>query len=206
VADGNETAAKVGTWVDAPGGTWRCGCDPVNHDMLGHWSGCGVCHFRRPAATLPGDGASAEARVDEAPEVGRRASGDDLWNCDCAHGYRQHRRDRLSCATCGCARPCPPGVTPAPAKGPAEDAIRAECAWLADFLVEKSRLYNNAALAPVAIASKATPVERILCRIDEKLARWASPQPGDAEDTERDLLGGLLLLRVARKLAKGGAL
>ena len=77
--------------------------------------------------------------------------------------------------------------------------IAQACYELRDFLHEKNRKYGNSALDPVRILSKASPVEQILVRIDDKLSRLRSGQTDDTEDVEWDLLGYLLLLRVARK-------
>lgn len=71
------------------------------------------------------------------------------------------------------------------------------CSEIATMLVRKNEAYGNSALDPVRIFSNASPVEQILVRIDDKLSRL---QRGSAagEDTELDLIGYLVLLRVAR--------
>jgi hypothetical protein len=84
-------------------------------------------------------------------------------------------------------------------KGPAEDDIRAVCQELADMLCEKNRKYGNSALEPIRVASKASPVEQILVRIDDKITRWKNLQSDDAEDVVLDLMGYLVLLRVAER-------
>lgn len=69
---------------------------------------------------------------------------------------------------------------------------------IAAMLIEKNRAYGNSALAPVRVFSRASTVEQILVRIDDKLSRLA--RGSDAgEDVEKDLLGYLVLLRIARK-------
>ena len=77
--------------------------------------------------------------------------------------------------------------------------IRAVCAEVADLLAGKNAAYGNSALDPVRIFSRADPIEQLKVRIDDKLSRLAR---GDAagEDVEWDLLGYLILLRVARRL------
>jgi hypothetical protein len=84
-------------------------------------------------------------------------------------------------------------------KTPAE-LIAEECDALRDMLLEKNRKYGNSALEPLRIASRASPEELILVRIDDKLSRLKSAQPDDAEDIWQDLLGYIVLLRVCRKL------
>ena len=68
------------------------------------------------------------------------------------------------------------------------------------MLVRKNAAYGNSALDPVRVFSKASTVEQLLVRIDDKLSRLKRGTP-DGEDIERDLLGYLVLLRVARKRA-----
>lgn len=83
-----------------------------------------------------------------------------------------------------------------------ERLIEEECAALRDLLVSKNRAYGNAALDPVRIFSKADPEEQIRVRLDDKLSRLARGQAA-GEDVELDLMGYLVLLRVARRRASG---
>lgn len=88
-------------------------------------------------------------------------------------------------------------------KGPAENEIRAVCQELAEMLCEKNRKYGNSALEPIRVASKAGPVDQILVRIDDKITRWKNLQTDDTEDVVSDLMGYLVLLRIAeRRVAK----
>lgn len=84
----------------------------------------------------------------------------------------------------------------APSGAAAEIAF--ECDALKAMLLEKNRAYGNSALEPVRIFSKADPMEQIRVRLDDKLSRIAKGQDA-GEDVELDLLGYLILLRVARK-------
>lgn len=84
---------------------------------------------------------------------------------------------------------------------PTARAIVAECGALADLLIEKNRKYGNSALIPLRLFSRADAVEQLRVRIDDKLSRINSAQADDAEDVELDLLGYLVLLRIARKAA-----
>ncbi len=80
--------------------------------------------------------------------------------------------------------------------------IRDTCNEIRDMLLEKNRCYGNSALEPVRIFSKADTDEQIKVRIDDKLSRLVRGDPA-GEDVELDLVGYLILLRVARKLRKG---
>ncbi len=78
--------------------------------------------------------------------------------------------------------------------------IRSECDGIADLLAEKNRAYGDSALNPVRILSKADPVEQIKVRIDDKLSRLARGSAA-GEDVILDLIGYLVLLRIAQKEA-----
>lgn len=73
------------------------------------------------------------------------------------------------------------------------------CDGVRDLLLSKNAAYGNSALDPVRIFSKASPVEQLLVRLDDKLSRLARGSSA-GEDVELDLLGYLVLLRVARQL------
>lgn len=77
--------------------------------------------------------------------------------------------------------------------------IAEECDALKTMLLQKNEAYGNAAFDPLRIFSKASPEEQLLVRLDDKLSRLA--RGSDAgEDTVLDLLGYLVLLRVARRM------
>lgn len=80
----------------------------------------------------------------------------------------------------------------------AQLAIANQCDQLKDTLLEKNRKYGNSALSPVRLFSKADPVEQIRVRIDDKLSRLQSSHLDDTEDTEMDMAGYLVLLKVAK--------
>lgn len=82
----------------------------------------------------------------------------------------------------------------------AQELIAIECDQLREMLLEKNRRYGNSALDPVRLFSRADPVEQILVRIDDKLSRLRAMEPDDTEDVEHDLMGYLVLLRIARKM------
>ena len=83
----------------------------------------------------------------------------------------------------------------------AEAEIRAECAALADFLAGKNRRYGDSALNPVRIFSRADAVEQIRVRLDDKISRLARGDGRASEDAVLDLLGYLVLLRIAERRA-----
>lgn len=75
-----------------------------------------------------------------------------------------------------------------------------ECDKLKEFLLAKNRAYGNSVGDPVRIFSRATPLEQMDVRIDDKLSRIARGSEFAGDDTEHDLLGYLLLKRVIRRL------
>jgi hypothetical protein len=77
--------------------------------------------------------------------------------------------------------------------------IAEECDAIKALLLSKNAAYGNSALDPVRIFSKADPVEQIKVRLDDKLSRLARGSAA-GEDVISDLLGYLVLLRVAQKM------
>ena len=68
---------------------------------------------------------------------------------------------------------------------------------IADMLVEKNKKYGNSALAPKRIFSRADSTEQLKVRIDDKLSRISNQDENEDEDVIMDLLGYLILLKVA---------
>lgn len=68
-----------------------------------------------------------------------------------------------------------------------------------DTLIAKNKAYGNSALEPVRVFSTADPVEQLRVRIDDKLSRLKSSLNDDNEDTVLDLMGYLVLLRIATR-------
>ncbi len=67
-----------------------------------------------------------------------------------------------------------------------------------DLLLEKNAAYGDSALYPVGIFSKGNAVDSLCARIDDKLMRIKSRGITDAtEDTVQDLIGYLILLKIA---------
>jgi len=71
------------------------------------------------------------------------------------------------------------------------------CNEIKNMLITKNRKYGNSVMEPVRIFSKADNIEQICVRIDDKLARIQSGQTDDDEDTLNDLIGYLILLKIA---------
>jgi hypothetical protein len=80
--------------------------------------------------------------------------------------------------------------------------IRKVCDDIAELLITKNRKYGNSALSPQRIFSKASPLEQINVRIDDKLSRIKNQQEDEDEDVEKDLVGYLVLKMVCKKLLK----
>ena len=70
---------------------------------------------------------------------------------------------------------------------------------ITNMLIEKNRKYGNSALEPQRIFSKASAVEQIKVRIDDKLSRMKNQQNDEDEDVISDLIGYLILLKIAKE-------
>jgi hypothetical protein len=76
--------------------------------------------------------------------------------------------------------------------------IEKTCKEIKEMLLSKNKKYGDSALNPVGVFSKLNSAEAIKARIDDKLSRIANVGLDDAtEDTLDDLIGYLLLLRIA---------
>lgn len=80
-----------------------------------------------------------------------------------------------------------------------QQLISEECDAIKSILLAKNKAYGNAAVDPVRIFSKASPVEQINVRLDDKLSRMVRGEAA-GEDAELDFIGYLLLKRVAKRL------
>lgn len=74
-----------------------------------------------------------------------------------------------------------------------------ELSAIGGMLIQKNEAYGNSALDPVRIFSDATAEEQLLVRIDDKLSRLQRGHEFADEDTVTDLIGYLVLLKIARK-------
>ena len=79
------------------------------------------------------------------------------------------------------------------------NSIKWTCNEIRDLLVEKNEAYGDSAIEPENIFSKLDSTQGICARIDDKLSRIKNTGLDDAtEDTLDDLIGYLVLLKVAR--------
>ena len=83
--------------------------------------------------------------------------------------------------------------------GLAQKLIAEECDRIKEILLSKNRKYGNSAIEPCRIFSKANPIEQINVRLDDKISRIVSGQADEDEDVDLDIIGYLMLKRVARK-------
>ena len=86
-----------------------------------------------------------------------------------------------------------------------QENIVGVCIQVCEMLLEKNRKYGNSALNPVRIFSKASPLEQIKVRLDDKLSRLRSEQPDEDEDVINDIIGYCILFKVASKQMKEDA-
>lgn len=84
--------------------------------------------------------------------------------------------------------------------------LEVELTALRTMLLQKNAAYGNSALDPVRVFSKADAVEQLKVRIDDKISRlMRGNMIGDqvtaveAEDVVADLIGYLVLLRIAMR-------
>ena len=90
-------------------------------------------------------------------------------------------------------------MEPAAPAGDTVTRIRQTCDRVRDMLVAKNRQYGDSATNPLRVFSKASRIEAIKVRIDDKLSRLQRGKD-DQEDTVLDLVGYLVLLLVARDM------
>jgi hypothetical protein len=77
--------------------------------------------------------------------------------------------------------------------------IAKTCEDIKLLLLEKNAKYGNSAVEPISIFSKQDNAAAICARIDDKLSRIANSGLNDStEDTLDDLIGYLILLKIAR--------
>lgn len=80
---------------------------------------------------------------------------------------------------------------------PFEANVRSVLNYIRDTLVSKNKSYGNSALDPVRIFSKASTTEQLRVRIDDKISRLQRGTDFEDEDTVTDLIGYLVLLKIA---------
>jgi hypothetical protein len=82
--------------------------------------------------------------------------------------------------------------------------IACVCDDIKNLLLGKNAKYGDSAINPSRIFSKASPVEQILVRIDDKLSRIGKGigLVANDEDVIDDLIGYLVLLKIAQRREK----
>ena len=79
-----------------------------------------------------------------------------------------------------------------------EQLIEEMCESMKNLLIEKNRNYGDSATNPSNVFSDGSAVDSICARIDDKLMRIQNKGINDkTEDTISDLIGYLILLKVA---------
>lgn len=77
--------------------------------------------------------------------------------------------------------------------------IVAVCTYISEMLIAKNNAYGDSALDPVRIFSKTNSIEQILVRIDDKLSRFARGNDYPGDNDIDDLIGYLVLLKIAKE-------
>ena len=81
-----------------------------------------------------------------------------------------------------------------------ENLIKEVCSQVQDLIISKNRNYGDSATNPCNIFAKGDAVQSLCARIDDKLSRIKNKGINDeTEDTVIDLIGYLILLKVAIK-------
>ena len=79
-----------------------------------------------------------------------------------------------------------------------EHLIEEMCESMKNLLIKKNRDYGDSATNPSNVFSSGSPVDSLCARIDDKLMRIQNKGINDkTEDTVSDLIGYLILLKVA---------
>lgn len=73
------------------------------------------------------------------------------------------------------------------------------CDDIKSLLLDKNEKYGDSALNPTRIMSKCDAIEQIKVRIDDKLSRLAQGSVDEDEDVINDLIGYLILLKIAKQ-------
>ncbi len=80
---------------------------------------------------------------------------------------------------------------------PAGYAIWSACHEIAQLLIEKNISYGNSAIDPVRIFATSDNVEQLKVRIDDKINRVKNNQGFAGDNDIDDLIGYLMLLKIA---------
>jgi len=80
---------------------------------------------------------------------------------------------------------------------PAGGAIWDACHEIATLLIDKNISYGNSALEPINVFSKQNEIDSLNSRIDDKLSRIKNAQGFPGDNDIDDLIGYLVLLKIA---------
>ena len=80
---------------------------------------------------------------------------------------------------------------------PAGGDIWRVCHEMAQLLIEKNISYGNSALEPINIFSNQNDVDSLKARVDDKLSRIKNNQGYPGDNDLGDLIGYLILLKIA---------
>jgi hypothetical protein len=79
-----------------------------------------------------------------------------------------------------------------------QDLIAQVCQEIKSFLIDKNKSYGDSAINPIRIFAKSDAIEQINIRIDDKINRFLQGHKYPGDDDELDLIGYLILKRVAK--------
>jgi hypothetical protein len=82
---------------------------------------------------------------------------------------------------------------------PFEQNVHRHLNKIADILIAKNKAYGDSALNPIRAFSKASRIEQLNVRIDDKISRVQRGTDFEDEDTVRDLIGYLVLRLIAEE-------
>ena len=90
------------------------------------------------------------------------------------------------------------GVKRFPLNLTTRDKIQAVGTEVIEMLIEKNESYGDSALEPAGIFAKGNAIDNLASRIDDKLMRIKTQGfQGYGEDNVKDLIGYLILLKIA---------
>jgi len=80
---------------------------------------------------------------------------------------------------------------------PSGNRIMSECLEIAEMLIKKNISYGDSALSPMRLFAQSDSIEQLKVRIDDKLNRIKNSQGFAGDNDIDDLIGYLILLRIA---------
>ena len=83
-----------------------------------------------------------------------------------------------------------------------QQLIAETCDEIKEILLAKNKAYGDSVFNPVRIFSKASPMEQINVRLDDKISRLMRGEDA-GEDPELDFIGYLIIKRAAERRNNG---